>query len=183
MGDRIRSSDKKYPALLAVVIMMLLLCNRPVVFAMENPEVSDSLSPGETESEGETDLPPGPDSETNPMPELDSKTDLPLESDSETNPSSETGDSNDTKNPSDVNTPATVTDTAATAEELLAWLDAYKSGSGTLELTADIYMEDFSFMNNRSKELTIDTKRIFHYFHRGSLFLVQQAYDPWAGWR
>lgn len=125
---------------------------------MENPVVSDSLSLGETESEGETVLPPGPDSAKNTMPELDSKTDLPLESDSETNPPSETGDSNDTKNPSDVNTPATVTDTAATAEELLAWLDAHKSGSGTLELTADIYMEDFSFMNNRSKELTIDTK-------------------------
>lgn len=48
-------------------------------------------------------------------------------------------------------------DLASTGEELLAWLEEHKNSEGTLKLTADVYFDDFVYVNIFTKNVTIDT--------------------------
>ena len=47
-------------------------------------------------------------------------------------------------------------DTAATAEELLEWLQEHENSEGTLRLTADIFLDDLFYMENPRKNITIE---------------------------
>lgn len=115
----------KIPILLFFLILIISLCNIPVVFA--------------------TDVSSAPASTISPENEAPLRT----ISDEEM-----TAGMDSTEQRQAETTPP---DTAATADELLAWLDAHQRTEGTVRLTSDIFLDNLSYVRISKVPITIDT--------------------------